>query len=206
MLKINVLIDACLQHPSAKPMTLEREKELWYLSMAEYNKATIILNKKTNLEREEVYKFQFHVDQFAKFYVRDLTPTNKGINNYLHMYISGHYFFYLLRHKSLYRHNQQGWEHLNGVLKRFIHRRTNRGGGRGATQPMLPLARYISRRWAFLTGRSFEEMEAAISTHLPSQRHQEYEEFTAMNEEVDSDDEDEDEDEDEPRYPIIQEV
>jgi hypothetical protein len=35
-------------------------------------------------------------------------------------------------------------------------------------------------------------MEAAISTHLPSQRHQEYEELTAMNEEVDSDDEDED--------------
>jgi hypothetical protein len=82
MSKINVLIDACLQHPSGKPMTLEREKELWYLSMAEYNQATIFLNKKTNLEREEVYKFQFHVDQFAKFSVRDLTTSNKGINNY----------------------------------------------------------------------------------------------------------------------------
>jgi hypothetical protein len=47
-------------------------------------------------------------------------------------------------------------------------------------------------------------MEAAISTHLPSQRHPEYEELTAMNEEVDSDDEDEDEDEQ--KFPIIREV
>jgi hypothetical protein len=85
------------------------------------------------------------VDQFAKYYVQDLVMSNEGINNYLHIYISEHYFFYLLCHKSLYRHNQQGWEHLNGVLKRFIHRRTNRGGGRGATQRMLPLARYLSR-------------------------------------------------------------
>ena len=192
MLKINLLIDVCLQFPSGEDMTLQQEKQLWYKAMAEYNKATVILNRKTNLERDEIYRFQYHVDQFAKLYVRDLGKGNEGVNNYLHMYISGHYFFYLLRHKSLYRHNQQGWEHLNGVLKRFIHRRTNRGGGRGATQRILPLARYLSRRWAFLTGKSYEEMEASVGLQLPSQRHQEYAELTAMN-----DDSDFEEDEDE---------
>ena len=109
MENIDELIEACLVYEKGTGQTLEEEIEFWKIAMNHYNRATAILNQKTNLTRDEIFSFQFEIDQFAKFYVRKLGLGKEGINNYIHMYISGHYAQYLFRHKSLYRHNQQGY-------------------------------------------------------------------------------------------------
>jgi hypothetical protein len=84
-----------------------------------------------------------------------------GMTNYVHLMSSGHITEYLVRHRNMYRHSQQGWEAFNALLKSFFFRRTGRGGGRGGAKSKLkPIARWLQRRVLWLCGLTNEELEA----------------------------------------------
>ncbi|KAJ1444988.1 hypothetical protein M885DRAFT_608985, partial [Pelagophyceae sp. CCMP2097] len=56
----------------------------------------------------------------------------EGLTNYWHIIGSCHIVYYLRRFGSMYRYQNQGWEHTNHLLKRFFLTRTQRGGRNGA--------------------------------------------------------------------------
>ena len=78
-----------------------------------------------------------------------------GLTNYWHIVGSMHLAFYLRRYRNLYRYQNQGWEHMNHLLKRFFLTRTQRGGrcGKGNTRAskVRSLGRWLQRRLMWLT-------------------------------------------------------
>ncbi|KAJ1448621.1 hypothetical protein M885DRAFT_623260 [Pelagophyceae sp. CCMP2097] len=56
----------------------------------------------------------------------------EGLTNYWHIIGSCHLVYYLRNYGSLYRYQNQGWEHMNHLLKCFFFTRTQRGGRNGA--------------------------------------------------------------------------
>ena len=78
------------------------------------------------------------------------------MTNYFHLLHAGHYSYFLLRYGNMYRYSQQGWENLNGRLKRIFHHNTQKGGGRGGSSKFLPvvytLAREMLWRFGYLDG------------------------------------------------------
>jgi len=73
---------------------------------------------------------------------------------------TGHIGEYLLHHRNLYKHSQQGWEAFNSLLKTFFFCRTGRGGagnrGTSMKSKIMPIARWLSRRVLWLMGYDYD--------------------------------------------------
>jgi hypothetical protein len=64
--------------------------------------------------------------------------------------------------KCLYRHSQQGWEHLMGNLKQYVFCRSNRGAGRGTGNRLEAIIHHRSRLFAYMIDESLEEMKDTL--------------------------------------------
>jgi hypothetical protein len=63
--------------------------------------------------------YQYNIDKFYQDWVRlhGLAGVTK------HMLSLGRFLDYLFKWRNLYAHSQQGWEHLNNLVKTFHYRR-----------------------------------------------------------------------------------
>ena len=73
------------------------------------------------------------------------------MTNYFHALRAGHFSYFLLKYKNLYRLSQQGWENVNSRLKRSYHHNSAKGGGRGGSSKLLPVMYNLLREmmWKF---------------------------------------------------------
>jgi hypothetical protein len=137
------------------------KKEKWCRLMPNYRAAMQLLRRKEDFTNEDIAECQNKIDFWFQDWV-SLTGLD-GMTNYVHLMSSGHIAEYLVKHRNLYRHSQQGWEAFNALLKSFFFRRTGRGGGRGGAKSKLkPLARWLQRRVLWLCGLTQEELAASI--------------------------------------------
>jgi len=150
---ISGLIDLCIDN--------QPDKDLWVTSIKHYDIGMQILLRKHDLTDAEISEFQYNIDIFGKNWL-EANKGVEGVTNYIHLLLSGHIAEYLMHWRNLYVHSQQGWEALNYAVKKFFFRRTNRGGGRGSKNRLLPLARWLSRRFAKMTGATYEEMKSKV--------------------------------------------
>jgi len=96
----------------------EQERRKWKHCISEYKNAMLLLHQKCDLTNNDIKKFQQHVDTFYVSWIDLLS--HEGITNYIHMLGAGHIGEYLLHHRNLYKHSQQGWEAFNSLLKTFF--------------------------------------------------------------------------------------
>ena len=118
-----------------------------------YERYLAILRKKEKLTDEQIDE----ADDLAQdAYHLLLTVFPSGNSNYWHMIGSGHITWYLRKYKTLGRFQNQGFEHMNHLVKRFFLTRTQRGGrcGSSATRAtrVEALGRWIQRRTMWLLG------------------------------------------------------
>ena len=121
--------------------------------------ALALLRKKTDFVEEEIYSFQKGIDCFFQDLVESWRE--KFMSNYIHMHQSGHIAELLFHWKNSCKCSQQGWEALNGAMKTFFFRRTNRGGFSGNENKKIKLeaiARWLQRRMMFMCSFSEEEI------------------------------------------------
>jgi len=105
---------------------VDAEKRVkWKSCIGEYRNAMLLLRKKCDLTNDEIKQFQQHVDNFYVSWLDLLS--HEGITNYIHMLGAGHIGEYLLHHRNLYKHSQQGWEAFNLLLKTFFSSNRQRG-------------------------------------------------------------------------------
>jgi len=73
------------------------------------------------------------------------------MTNYLHCHEAGHFSYFLLKYGNIYKYSQQGWENVNGVMKRCFHSKTQMGGGYGSTSKLKPMLETFGRGmlWRF---------------------------------------------------------
>jgi hypothetical protein len=86
----------------------------------------------------------------------------EGVTNYVHDLHAGHIGDCLFHWRNLHMHWQQGWENVNFAIKRHWFWCTNRGGGEGRSNRLLPLARWSQRRFAWMMGFEHEQMLVAV--------------------------------------------
>ena len=112
-----------------------------------------LLRKKTDFTDDDIKKIQELFDEFFQRWVQ--LWGEKSITNYTHIYQSGHISELLFHWRNLYKHSQQGWEALNGAIKIFFFRRTNRGGHagkHGRKSKLKAISRWLQRRLTFMCG------------------------------------------------------
>ncbi len=155
---LDLIIDFCIA---------PTEQSKWKDCIANYRQAMNLLRKRTDLSNNEVKMFQQHVDAFFVAWL-DLV-SREGVTNYIHMLGAGHIGEYLLHHRNLYKHSQQGWEAFNALLKTFFFRRTGRGGagnrGTGIRSKIIPIARWLSRRVLWLMGYDYDRVIQELNAY-----------------------------------------
>jgi len=136
----------------------EQERVQWKQCINEYRYAIVLLRKKCDLTNDEIKRFQEHIDAFYVSWVALVSL--EGVTNYIHMLGTGHIGEYLLHHRNLYKHSQQGWEVFNALLKTFFFRRTGRGGaahkGKGPKSKIIPIVRWLSRCMLWMMGYEYD--------------------------------------------------
>ena len=149
MSKFDVIVDQCIVG--------DEKKRKWRYAVSNYNAAMKILHQKNAYSDNDKQRFQLHVDRsyltFRSMYGRDIAT------NYWHMLSSGHILWFMNRLHNLNRYSNQGWEALNRLMKSFINRRTNKGGGQDKTKSKLrPVANLFLRRlvWTFGLNSDFD--------------------------------------------------
>ena len=123
------------------------------------------MNSREDLKDSDILQFQWHCDLFFSNWLE--AAGRDGVTNYIHALAAGHFADYLYRWRNLYQHSQQGFECWNKLFKRYFIYRTQRGGSSGRNNEgirtrLLPLARWIQRRYVYMTGVTLEEMKAAL--------------------------------------------
>jgi hypothetical protein len=146
MLNLDSLIDICLDSDIKKAKFKE--------CVMHYNEMFVMIRKKDDFTDDEIEEYQRLADYFFDEWIQ-LYGT-EGITNYIHMIGSGHVADFLYEHHNLYRHSQQGWEHLNSFLKVYFFRRTMRGGGTNGGSKIKPVARWLARRMIWMSGTKYE--------------------------------------------------
>jgi hypothetical protein len=139
----------------------EDEKIEWSLAIEFYRQGMVLLRKREDLTDDEIMGFQWQMDQFGYHWL-ELNMGLEGVTNYVHDLISGHISDYLFHWRNLYIHSQQGWEALNFAVKKYWFRCTNRGGGRGSKNRLVPLARWLQRRMIWMSGLSYEDIKKNV--------------------------------------------
>jgi hypothetical protein len=105
---------------------------------------------------------QNHFDMFSQILIFKLGYEKEIITNYMHLIHTSHMAEYIFHLKCLYRHSQQGWEHLMGNLKQYVFRCSNRGGGRGTGNRLEAIIHDRSRLFAYMIDESLEEMKDTL--------------------------------------------
>ena len=107
------------------------------------------IDSKQEFSAEEVCAFQHDADEFCTAYFGQ--AGRDGMTNYFHALRAGHFSYFLLKYKNLYRLSQQGWENVNSRLKRSYHHNSAKGGGRGGSSKLLPVMYNLLREmmWKF---------------------------------------------------------
>ncbi len=108
--KIDLFLDLCIVN--------EQERTEWKRCISMYRNAMTLLRKKCDLTNEEIKQFQKQIDAFYVSWIA--LVSHEGVTNYIHMLGAGHISEYLLHHRNLYKHSQQGWEAFNALLKTFF--------------------------------------------------------------------------------------
>jgi hypothetical protein len=80
----------------------------------------------------------------------------------MHLIHTSHMAEYMFHLKCLYRHSQQGWEHLMGNLKQYCFCRSNRGCGKGSVNRLEAIIHHHSRLFAYMIGETLEEMKQRL--------------------------------------------
>jgi len=164
---MDAIIDLCISPDDNTSGEEERMK--WKGCIAAYRNAMQLLRKKTDLSNDEVKLFQQHVDAFFVTWVS--LESHEGVTNYIHTLGAGHIGEYLLHHRNLYKHSQQGWEAYNSLLKTFFFRRTGRGGagnrGTSIKSKIILIARWLSRRVLWLLGYSYDTISEELLHVVP---------------------------------------
>jgi len=117
----------------------------------------LTLKNKEDLTDQEIFDFQWKIDQFAQGWFK-INMGDEGVTNYIHDLHAGHISDYLFHWRNLYTHSQQGWENMNFAIKRYWFRCTNRGGGKGGGNHLEPMARWLQRRFIWMMGYEYEHM------------------------------------------------
>ena len=60
------------------------------------------------------------------------------MTNYFHLIHAGHYLYFLLKYRNMYWYPQQGWENINGRIKKIFHDNTQKGGSQGGSSKLVP--------------------------------------------------------------------
>ena len=74
----------------------------------------VMIRKQEDFTENKFMEFQKEADNFGRSWIK--LYSEEGINNYVHMIISGHIAYYLSIWKNLYRFEQEGWEHMNNNI------------------------------------------------------------------------------------------
>lgn len=85
--------------------------------------------------------FQMHIDylmiDLVAVYGREI------VTNYFHYLRAGHFRYFLRRYRNIVKFANIGFEACNGVMRSFIHRRTQMGGHAGEGDKKCPTAKSI---------------------------------------------------------------
>lgn len=121
----------------------------WVDACRLFNEVSELLDSKQHFDKDDAYNFQAKADAFCDVYIK-LTGRD-GMTNYYHNLHAGHFMYFLLKYGNLYRLSQQGWENINGQMKRSYHSNTQKGGGRGGTSKLVPVMAKMVRSmlWRF---------------------------------------------------------
>jgi hypothetical protein len=150
---LETLIDVCIPEGDGR--------ELWKATVDLYREAMLLLLIRDDLTDEQIFEFQWKVDQFAQGWFK-INKGDKGVTNYIHDLHAGHISDYLIHWRNLYTHSQQGWEALNFAVKKYWFRCTNRGGGRGSGNRLKPLAQWLQRRFVWMMGFDYGQILEAV--------------------------------------------
>ena len=163
--KVKKIIAVCLRQPSPDPDSLGLEDEIktWVKACKFLEDGIRMLIQKEGPSEEEIMWMQWNFDCFAQKWFVDLKLGKFGLSNYIHMAITGHFAEYQRHLGSLYFHSQQGFEAANGMVKKFILRRTNMGGGRSKKKNRLHGLREMRNRvHCYMKGEEYELVKAIV--------------------------------------------
>jgi hypothetical protein len=125
----------------------------------------LLLLIRDDLTDEQIFKFQWKVDQFVKGWFK-INKGDKGIMNNIHNLHAGHVSDYLFHWCTLYTHSQQEWEALHFVVKKYLFWCTNPGGGHGLGNHLEPLAQWIQHCFVWMMGFKYEQILKAVKNGL----------------------------------------
>jgi hypothetical protein len=153
---VELLVEVCIEEGP--------KRELWISTITQYREGLSILRKRADLSDQEIFDFQWKIDQFGQGWMK-INMGVEGVTNYIHDLYAGHISDYLIHWRNLYSHSQQGWEAMNFVIKKFWFRCTNRGGGKSKNR-LEPLARWILRRFVWMMGFEYEYIFDVVKNGL----------------------------------------
>jgi len=161
----------------------------WKKCIAEYRYALLLLRKKADLTNDEIRKFQKHVDAFFVSWVS--LVSHEGVTNYIHMLGAGHIGEYLLYHRNLYKHSQQGWEGFNFLLKTFFFCHTGRGGagnrGTSMKSKIKPIAWWLSWCVVWLMGYDYDTIVQELAKLEHANNYDDDDSYDDSNSDIESD-------------------
>jgi hypothetical protein len=140
-------------------------QDLWKATIELYCESMLLLLIRDDLTDEQIFDFQWKVDQFAQGWFK-INKGDKGVTNYIHDLHAGHISDYLFHWRNLYTHSQQGWEALNFAVTKYWFRCTNRGGGRGSGSRLEPLAQWVQRCFVRMRGFEYEQILDAVKNGM----------------------------------------
>jgi hypothetical protein len=127
---------------------IPEEKQALTLSIVQhYITAEDILGQHHEYSDEDIEQFQTEVDHFMRGWV-DLYRL-VGLSNYIHMFTSGHFMWFMEEYRNLRKLRQQGLESMNDLVTSFFFQRTQRGGFTATNNhksKLLPMSRWLQRR------------------------------------------------------------
>ena len=56
-----------------------------------------------------------------------------------------HYSYFPLRYKNIDKYPKQGWENVDGIMKKTFHTKTQKEGDGGDTSKLLPVFKSVRR-------------------------------------------------------------
>lgn len=156
---LKILIEICIVD--------QEKKNKWVYASNLYNRAMILLRKQSDNTDEEKKEFQLSINK-CYLVLRSMYQQNIA-TNYWHMLSSGHILWFMNKVGCLHKYSNQGWEALNRLVKNYLDRRTNMGGGRDKTKSKLkPLASLFLRRlfWTFKLDNDFEPAKKYSNVYM----------------------------------------
>jgi hypothetical protein len=126
-----------------------RKQTLTFSAVQRYIKAEDILRQHHDSSDDDIERFQTEVDHFMCEWVDLYVLT--GLSNYIHMFTSVHFMWFMGEYHNLHQLNQQGLESMNASVTSIFFRRAQRGGFLATNNPkykLLPIAHWLN--WGLL--------------------------------------------------------